>query len=154
MDRGKPGSKIHAMSERGGIPLTVVVSAANRNDHLELETVVDAVTPVRRPVGRPRRRPHKLHADKGYDYPVCRNVLRRRGVIARIARRGIESARRLGRHRYVIERTLEWVSRFRRLVRRYERKADHFTAFARLACAVICYRRTVKLDLLTHNNPK
>ncbi|WP_079052225.1 hypothetical protein [Streptomyces regalis] len=35
----------HAMSERRGIPLTVVVSAANRNDHRELETVVDAVTP-------------------------------------------------------------------------------------------------------------
>jgi transposase len=142
------------MSERGGIPLAVVISAANRNDHQELETVVDAVTPVTGPVGRPRRRPRKLHADKGYDYPVCRAGLRRRGIIARIARRGIESAKRLGRHRYVIERTLEWVSRFRRLARRYERKAAHFAAFARLACAVICYRRAVKLDLLPHNNPK
>ncbi|WP_158853107.1 hypothetical protein [Saccharothrix deserti] len=43
-------------------------------------------------------------------------------------------------------------SRFRRLARRYERKATHFAASARLACAVICYRRAVKLDLLTHNN--
>ena len=76
------------------------------------------------------------------------------GIIARIARRGVESATRLGRHRYVIERTLEWVSRFRRLARRYERKATHFTAFARLACAVICHPRAVKLDLLTHDNPK
>jgi transposase len=142
------------MSERGGIPLTLVVSAANRNDHLEFEAVVDSVRPVTGPVGRPRRRPHKLHADKGYDYPTCRAGLRRRGIIARIARRGIESAKRLGRHRYVIERTLEWVSRFRRLARRYERKATHFTAFARLACAVICYRRADKLALLIHNNPK
>ena len=154
MDRGKPGSKIHAMSDRGGIPLTVGVSAANRNDHLELETVVDAVVPVKGPVGRPRRRPRKLHADKGYDYPSCRKALRRRGIIARIARKGIESPKKLGRHRYVIERTLEWVSRFRRLARRYERKATHFLAFAQLACAVICYRRAIKLDLLTHNNPK
>jgi transposase len=142
------------MSDRGGLPLAVGVSAANRNDHLELETVVDAVAPVKGPVGRPRRRPRKLHADKGYDYQVCRKALRRRGITARIARRGIESAKKLGRHRYVIERTLEWVSRFRRLARRYERKAAHFTAFARLACAVICYRRAVKLDLLAHNNPK
>jgi transposase len=153
VDRGKPGSKIHAMGERGGLPPAVVVSAANRNDHLELETVVDAVTPVRGPVGRPRRRPHKIHADKGYDYPTCRNGLRRRGIIARIARRGIESARRLGRHRYVIERTVEWVSRFRHLARRHERKAAHFAAFAPFACAVICYRRAFKLELLTHNNP-
>jgi len=142
------------MSDRTGVPLAVVVSAANRNDHLEFATVVDAVAPVKGPVGRPRRRPHKLHADKGYDYPTCRNTLRRRGVIARIARRGIESAKRLGRHRYVIERTLEWVSRFRRLTRRYERKATHFLAFTQLACAMICYRRAVKLGLLIHNNPK
>ena len=142
------------MSERGGIPLTVGVSAANRNDHLELEAVVDGVVPVKGPAGRPRRRPRKLHADKGYDYQSCRKALRRRGIIARIARKGIESPKKLGRHRYVIERTLEWVSRFRRLARRYERKAAHFLGFAQLACAVICYRRVIKLDLLNHNNPK
>lgn len=142
------------MSERGGIPLAVTVSAANRNDHLEFETVVDEVAPVSGPVGRPRRRPDKLHADKGYDYRTCRKALRSRGIVARIARRGIESAKHLGRHRYVIERTLEWISRFRRLARRYERKAAHFLGFAQLACAVVCYRRAVKLDLLTHNNPK
>jgi transposase len=116
--------------------------------------VVDEVAPVAGPVGRPRRRPDKLHADKGYDYRTCRRALRRRGIMGRIARKGIESAKHLGQHRYVIERTLEWVSRFRRLARRYERKATHFLGFAQLACAVICYRRAVKLDLLIHNNPK
>jgi transposase len=60
----------------------------------------------------------------------------------------------LERHRYVIERTLEWTFRCRRLARCYERKAAHFTSFARLACAVICYHRAVKLDLLIHNNPE
>ena len=131
----------------------MVVSAANTHDMKLLEQVVDAVAPIRGRAGRPRRRPVKLHADKGYDYPACRRLLRRRGITARIARRGVESATRLGRHRYVIERTLEWVSRFRRLVRRYDRTANHFAAFARLACAIICYRRLVKLDLLAHNNP-
>jgi IS5 family transposase len=136
------------------MPCSSTTVQANRNDHLELETIVDAVVPVKGPVGRPRRRPRKLHADKGYDYQACRKALRRRGTIARIARRGIESPRRLGSHRYVIERTLEWVSRFRRLARRYERKAAHFTAFARLACAVICYRRAIKPDLLSHHSLK
>ena len=142
------------MSERGGLPLAVVISAANRNDHLTFEAVVDAVAPVAGPVGRPRRRPRKLHADKGYDYPACWKVLRARGIVARITRRGIESAKRLGRYRYVIERTLEWVSRFRRLARRYERKAAHFLGLTQLACAMICYRRASKLDLPAHNNPK
>jgi hypothetical protein len=71
------------MRDRNGLPLTVSISAANRNDHLELEAVVDAVVPVKVPVGRPRRRPRKLHADKGNDYPSCRKALRRRGIIAR-----------------------------------------------------------------------
>jgi transposase len=112
------------------------------------------VRPVRQPVGRPRQRPGKLHADKGYDYPSSRHVLRKRNITARVARRGIESSTHLGRHRYVIERTLEWVSRFRRLARRYERKASHFAGFLRLACALICYRRADQLNLPPRNNPK
>jgi IS5 family transposase len=57
----------------------------------------------------------KLHGDKGYDYRACRQALARRGIKARIARKGIEASNRLGRHRYVVERCLEWVTRFRRL---------------------------------------
>jgi transposase len=110
--------------------LAVLVSAANRNDHLLLDDLVDAVAPVRQPVGRPRKRPVKLHADKGYDHRRCRQSLRRRGIRARIARKGIESSTRLGRHRYVIERALEWLTRFRRLARRYDRIGAHFQAFA------------------------
>ena len=116
--------------------------------------MVDGVSPVRQPVGRPRKRPAKLHGDKGDDYPICRQALRERSIIPRIARTAIESSTRLGRHRYVIERCLEWVTRFRRLVRRYERKASHFLGFLRLACAIICYRRAVRLNLLTSNDSK
>src|SRR6185436_19770438 len=110
--------------------------------------------PLRQPVGRPRRRPAKLHGDKGYDYPACRRALTRRGIIARIARKGIESSTRLGRYRYVIERCLEWTTRFRRLTRRYERHSSHFAAFLAAACAVICYRRAMRLNLLASSNPK
>jgi DDE family transposase len=104
----------------------VDICAANLNDHKMLQDMVDGIQPIRQPAGRPRKRPAKLHADKGYAYPGCRELLRERNIIARIARPGIESSRRLGRHRYVIERCLEWTTRFRRLVRRYERKASHF----------------------------
>lgn len=134
--------------------MNAAVSAGNVNDHRLLEDVVDDVHPVRQPLGRPRKRPGKLHGDKGYDYRSSRQALARRGIKARIARKGVESSARLGRHRYVIERCLEWVTRFRRLVRRYERKASHFTGFLRLACALICYRRADRLNLLTSNNPK
>jgi transposase len=133
--------------------LAVLISAANHNDHLLLDELVDAVAPVRQPVGRPRKRPAKLHADKAYDQHRCRRSLRRRGIRARIARKGIESSSRLGRHRYVIERALEWLTRFRRLARRYDRIGAHFEAFVQLACAVICYRRTIRTGVLL-NNPK
>ena len=88
--------------------------------------------------GRPRKRPTKLHGDKGYDYPRCRKALRARGITPRIARRGIESSQRLGRHRYVVERSLAWLVGYRRLQVRYERRADILLGFVHLACALIC----------------
>ncbi len=118
-----------------------MLSAANVHDSRVLEEVVDAIEPIRRPrgrSGRPRKRPKKLHADKGYDFPRCRKALRRRGIKARIARRGIDSSERLGRHRWVVERTLAWLSRYRRLAVRYERRADIHEAFLHLGCSLIC----------------
>jgi IS5 family transposase len=121
----------------------VGLSAANTHDSVLLEPMVDAVPPVKGPrgrPGRPRQRPVKLHGDKGYDYPRCRRALRRRGITPRIARRGIESSQRLGRHRYVVERSLAWLVGYRRLQVRYERRADILTAFLHLACALMCLK--------------
>jgi transposase len=56
------------------------------------------------------------------------------------ALRGIESSERLGRYRWVVERTLSWLNRFRRLKVRYERRADIHRAFLTLGCALICWR--------------
>ena len=106
-----------------------------------LEVVVDAVPSIKGPrsrPGRPRRRPAKLHGDKGYDYPRCRRALRRRGIVPRIARRGVEPSGRLGRHRYVVERSLAWLVGYRRLQVRYERRADILLGFMELACALTC----------------
>jgi IS5 family transposase len=109
-----------------------------------LEEVVDAVQAIHGPQGhpgRPRKRPNKLHADKGYDFPRCREALRKRGITPRIARRATESSERLGRYRWVVERTLSWLNRFRRLKVRYERRADVHQAFLELSCALICWNR-------------
>lgn len=75
-------------------------------------------------VGRPRKLPAKLHADKAYASRAHRAWLRSRGIVPRIARYGIESRERLGKWRWVVERTLGWLHRFRRLRIRYERRAD------------------------------
>jgi transposase len=119
----------------------VVLTAANVHDSRVFEELVDAVGPIKRPSrGRPRKRPEKLHADKAYDYPRCRAVLRRRGIKSRIARRGKDTSKRLGRHRWVVERTFAWMARYRRLLVRYERRADIYEAFLHLGCALICLR--------------
>lgn len=106
-----------------------------------LEEMVDAISPIRRARGRPRKRPEKLHTDKGYDFGCCRKALRKRGIKSRIARRGIDSSERLGWHRWVVERTLSWLNRYRRLKVRYERRADVHQAFLDLGCALICWNQ-------------
>ena len=144
VDRGKKGSKIHLITERTGLPLSIGISGANLHDSQALEPLVRGIPPIRSRRGPRRRRPTKLHADKGYDYDHLRRWLRGRGITHRIARRGIESSTRLGRHRWTIERTMSWLAGCRRLHRRYERKADHFLAFTSIACTLICYRRLAK----------
>lgn len=126
--------------DASGIPLAVRVTAANVADSRMLENMVDTIPPVRQSIGRPRKRPAKLHADKGYDYARCRSALRKRHIGDRIARKGIEPSDRLGRRRWVVERTIAWFSRFRRLTVRYDRRADIHTAFTTLAAALITMR--------------
>ncbi len=90
--------------------------------------------------GRPRKRPAKLHADKAYDSAEKRHALRSRGITPRIARRGIDSSERLGRYRWVVERSLAWLLGYRRLGVRYERRADLLQGLLHLAWALICLR--------------
>jgi transposase len=124
-----------------GIPLAVLVSAANVHDSKMMLATVDAIEHIRAKTrGRPRRRPHKLHADKGYDYRHLRLALRKRRIIPRIARCGVEPKNRLGRNRWVVERTLSWLNRFRRLKIRYEHRADIHLAFLQRGCALISLR--------------
>lgn len=120
----------------------MALSGANRHDSAMLTATLDAVPGVRSGrCGRPRKRPAKLHADKGYDHRRCRRECRGRGIRPRIARRGVDSSQRLGRHRWVVERTLAWLARFRRLAVRHERRLDIHLALTILACAVICLRQ-------------
>jgi transposase len=141
VDRGKPGSKLHLVCDGSGLPLTAAVTAANLADVTMLAAVVDDIPPVRTPSGRRRWRPAKIHADKGYDSHANRGELRRRGITPRIAGRGIESSTRLGRHRWRVERSLSWLSCFRRLQLRWDRDSGRWFAFVPLACAVVCCNR-------------
>ncbi len=128
------------MVERGGLPLAQLLSGANRHDSIVFENLIDAIPPIRQPNGRRRKRPAKVHADKAYDSPRCRSALSQRHIKIRIARKGIDSSQRLGRHRWVVERTLAWLNHFRRLRVRDERRGDIHQAFLTLGCALVCFK--------------
>jgi len=85
-----------------------------------------------------------LCADKAYDFEDIRRSAHRRGYIAHIPHRGVDSAPRKPwrkAHRWVIERTNRWHNLFRRLKIRYEVYARNYLAFVELASAIICFRR-------------
>jgi transposase len=133
------------LSERAGLPLVVGVSAANTNDSYALTPLVMALPAVKSRRGPRRRKPDKFHADKAYDHAELRRWIAGRGTSVRIARKGIESAQKLGRHRWVIERTMAWLTGYRRLTLRYERYAKHFLAFLTLGATITCYKKLAKL---------
>ena len=126
------------MTDGNGIPLAAMTTPANTPDAAVLAEVVDRIEPIKRPRGRPRKRPDTLHTDKADDHAKHRQTLRDRGITPRTARKGIEGKERLGRHRWVVERTLAWLARYRRLRVRDERRDELHQAFLDLGCALVC----------------
>ncbi len=106
MDRGKPGSKMHVLSDADGLPLRVGLSAANTHDSLALKPMITGHQTRHDPHCGRYFKPRRLHADKAYDVPHLRKWLRGKRIGVRIARKGIESGERLGGRRWVIERTM------------------------------------------------
>jgi transposase len=141
VDRGRPGSKQHLLVDATGIPLAFSVTGGNRNDITQLIPLLDAVPAVRGRSGRPRRRPDSLIADRGYDHDKYRRLVRQRGIRPVIARRQTEHGSGLGRYRWVVERTFAWLHNFKRLLVRYERRADIHHALLALGCCLVCFRR-------------
>ncbi len=123
----------------------MLVTGANVHDLHGFKPLIEAIGPIRSRRGPRRRRPAKVRADKAYEAADLRRWLRRRGIIARIARKGIESSQRLGRHRWKIERTIAWLLNYRRLAVRHERHGHLFTAFLTLAAALICYKKLSRI---------
>jgi transposase len=123
------------------MPLAFSVTSGNRNDVTQLIPLLDGVPAVRGAIGRPRRRPDTLIADRGYDHDKYRRLVWGRGVKPVIARRKTEHGSGLGRHRWVVERTFAWLHNFKRLLVRYERRAEIHQAVLALRCCLVCFRR-------------
>lgn len=107
--------------------------------------LLQAIPAVRGRRGRPRSRPLRLYADRGYDHDRYRRKVRTLGITPVIARRGQPHGSGLGVHRWVVERSLSWLHGFRHLRARWERRDDIHDAFLQLAVCLILYRRVQAL---------
>ncbi|WP_438817677.1 IS5 family transposase [Streptomyces finlayi] len=141
VDRGRPGSKHHLITDRHGTPLAVTLTGGNRHDVTQLLPLLDAIPHIRGLRGRPRTRPRRLFADRGYDFDKYRRLVWKRGIKPLFARRGVPHGSGLGKTRWVVERTFAWLHQFKRLRIRYEIRADLHLGLLQLACSIICLRR-------------
>ncbi|WP_435840778.1 IS5 family transposase [Streptomyces cinnamoneus] len=145
VDRARPGSKHHILTDGQGIPLAVSLTGGNRNDITQLLPLLDKVPAVAGVVGRPRQRPDMILADRAYDHDKYRRLLRERGIRPLIAERGQPHGSGLGVLRWVVERTISWLHGFRRLRIRWERRDDIHEAFLGLATCLITHRHVQRL---------
>ncbi|NMI63072.1 transposase [Streptomyces sp. RLA2-12] len=111
----------------------------------ELLPLLDKIPAIAGRVGRPRRRPDALPADRGYDHDKYRRLLRAPGIRPVIAKRGEPHGTDLGIVRYVVEWTIAWLHGFRRLRIRWERRDDIHEAFLGLAVCLITHRHVQRL---------
>lgn len=124
-----------------GNPLAAQSSAGNVNDIVKFVPLVDAVPPVRGRRGRPRRRPRSIYGDRAYHSRQARKELRSRKIKVRVAKPGQPHGSGLGRRRWVVERTIAWLHRHRRLRVRYECRDDIHQAFLTIGCCLICFKQ-------------
>jgi transposase len=153
--RGGLTSKVHLACDGKGRPLSIVITPGHRHDSTQLAPVLDGIR-VPRPGGRrrPRTRPDRLIADKGYSYLRCRQLLRRRQIphtiphtIPQRRDQRAQSARRPGRpltfdatiyaRRNVVERCINRLKQWRGLATRYEKRAVNYRAMLVLSSIVL-----------------
>jgi transposase len=129
-------------AEGGGKPLTFAVSPGQRHDAMLFERLMRTGGVRRRGVGRPRRYPRRLVADRGYSYPRIRRWLQRHRIRVTIARR--KDQPRHGpfdaaeyRLRARVEQLFCRLKQFRRIATRYEKRAANYLAMLWLAAIVL-----------------
>ncbi len=150
-DRGKAGSKRSLLVEGQGGPLSIVVAGANAHDATLLDETLEAIVAERPQLTEDD--PQHLCLDKGYDNPSGRRAVARHGYRPHIRRIGEEKLDGSGRKRYparrwVVERTLAWLSKCRAVLVRYDKKASNYIGLLQLACALLWFRRQWRLAIL------
>jgi len=141
-------TKLHLRTDGGGRPLVILATPGQRHEVTQLQRLLDAgavkrTGPDGRPGrGRPRIRPAKLVADKGYSYLSARRLLHRRGITPVIPTKSDQPRqpsfdRAAYRRRNQVERSVGQLKQFRRVSTRYDKRAVNYLAWVTLAAALI-----------------
>jgi putative transposase len=123
-----------------GVPLSIVVTGANRHDVSQLELVLDEII-----IERPDTVQH-LCADKGYTGEPAQKAIRDRNYIPHVKQRGEEIQEKKDNpqfrcRRWIVEVAHSWFNRFRKLLVRYEKLTETYEALLHMAAAIIAFRK-------------
>ena len=140
--QGGFSTKIHLRAEGLGKPMVFYLSEGQRNEMVGFWPLMENGEVSRAGRGRPRVRPRRICADKGYAKGVIRRYLRRLGIRITIARRSNEHRggafdRAIYRTRNLVERLINRLKHFRRVATRYEKRAENYEAMLKLAAIKI-----------------
>ena len=164
-DRSKLGTKRHILTEKTGIPLSVVISPASTHDIKQVTEVVDK-TIIKRPPSsskskNKRRQQQHLCLDKGYksaeeeqklikrDYvlhiPIKKKKKKKKGEDGeeKMDEKDVPNRKKYSSKRWVVERTNSWHNRFRKLFTRYEKKTENYLGLVQFSCCMIIYRKII-----------
>jgi len=124
-----------------GVPLSLVVTGANRHDSTQLELVLEEIV-----VDRPENVEQHLCADKAYDGRAALQVVVSKGYVPHVKTRGQEIREKKKNpswkaRRWVVETSHSWFNRFRKILVRYEKRSDTYMALLHMAAAIIAYRK-------------
>ena len=163
VDRNKRGTKRSQLCEGHGLPLAVVLEAANRNDMIVAEATLDAIV-IERP--DPQEVEQHLCMDAAYDSPRIIEAVEERGSIPHVrpnwwnrnhghpatpeqlaASQGPQPGKQP--RRWVIERLHAWLNHFRRLLVRWEKRPRSYLTLVCLACALICFQQCARVSSLS-----
>jgi putative transposase len=158
-DRSKLGTKRHILTDKEGIPLSVVISSASTHDIKLVTEVVDySVIKRRSSSNKPkngRRKLQHLCLDKAYnsepeeqelikrDYVLHIPYKRKKGQEHKEKTKAISHRKKHSPKRWVVERTNSWHNRFRKLFTRYEKKVENYLGLVQFSCFIIIYRRII-----------
>ena len=124
-----------------GVPLSIVVTGANRHDVTQLEAVLDEIM-----IYRPDDMDQHLCGDKGYAGEPAQKVMEEHKYIPHVKQRGEEIREKrinpnFKARRWVVEAAHSWFNRFRKLLVRYEKSTESYEALLHLAAAIIAFRK-------------